>query len=107
MDDGTYRSQSELTRISREKEELEIQNKQLIDKHSELLTKYVNTDHFAHGIHAAYWLFFFCKQDKLENEKQDLQGRLKDMDTAVAQANETGRADFIMRAEMEHLKQDL
>jgi protein HOOK3 len=40
-DDGTYRSQSELTRISREKEELEVQNKQLIDKHSELLTKYV------------------------------------------------------------------
>ncbi|EPB83281.1 hypothetical protein HMPREF1544_09981 [Mucor circinelloides 1006PhL] len=85
MDDGTYRSQSELTRISREKEELEIQNKQLIDKHSELLTKY----------------------DKLENEKQDLQVRLKDMDTAVAQANETGRADFIMRTEIDHLKQDL
>jgi hypothetical protein len=42
-DDGTYRSQSELTRISREKEELEAQNKQLIDKHSELLTKYVCT----------------------------------------------------------------
>lgn len=29
------------------------------------------------------------------------------MDTAVAQANETGRADFIMRTEIEHLKQDL
>ncbi|KAG2190096.1 hypothetical protein INT46_005088 [Mucor plumbeus] len=85
MDDGTYRSQSELTRISKEKEELENQNRQLIDKHSELLTKY----------------------DKLENEKQDLQARLKDMDTAVAQANETGRADFIMRTEIDHLKQDL
>lgn len=84
-EDGTYRSQSELTRISTEKEELEVQNKQLIDKHSELLTKY----------------------DKLENEKQDLQARLKDMDTAVAQANETGRADFIMRTEIDHLKQDL
>ncbi|KAI8062795.1 HOOK protein-domain-containing protein [Gilbertella persicaria] len=82
-DEGTYKS--ELTRIVKEKEELEIQNRQLIDKHSELLTRY----------------------DRLENEKQDLQARLKDMDTAVAQANETGRADFIMRTEIEHLKQDL
>jgi protein HOOK3 len=40
-DDGTYRSQSELSRISKEREELEIQNKQLIDKHSALLNKYV------------------------------------------------------------------
>lgn len=40
-DDGTYRSQSELSRISKEKEELEKQNKQLIDKHSALLNKYV------------------------------------------------------------------
>ncbi|KAI8976066.1 hypothetical protein BDB01DRAFT_844557 [Pilobolus umbonatus] len=85
VDDGTYRQQTEIARTLEEKEELEIQNKQLIDKHSELLTKY----------------------DKLESEKQDLQARLKDMDRAVAQANETGRADFIMRTEIEHLKQDL
>ncbi len=38
-DDGSY--QSELMRISKEKDELETQNRQLIDKHSELLTKYV------------------------------------------------------------------
>lgn len=43
-DDGstTYKSQSELSRVSKEKEELEIQNKQLIDKHSALLHKYVS-----------------------------------------------------------------
>jgi protein HOOK3 len=105
MDDGTYRSQSELTRISREKEELEIQNKQLIDKHSELLTKYVSLSF--HASDSFNTLTFSNKQDKLENEKQDLQVRLKDMDTAVAQANETGRADFIMRTEIDHLKQDL
>lgn len=29
------------------------------------------------------------------------------MDKAVEQANETGRSDFIMRTEIEHLKQDL
>lgn len=29
------------------------------------------------------------------------------MDAAVTQANDTGKADFIMRTEIEHLKQDL
>lgn len=86
-DDGstTYKSQSELSRVSKEKEELEIQNKQLIDKHSALLHKY----------------------DKLETERQDLQARLKDMDNAVAQANENGKTDFLMKAEIEFLKTDL
>ncbi|CAO3632816.1 unnamed protein product [Mucor hiemalis] len=85
-DDGTtYKSQSELSRVSKEKEELEIQNKQLIDKHSALLHKY----------------------DKLETERQDLQVRLKDMDNAVAQANENGKTDFLMKAEIEFLKTDL
>lgn len=42
VEDGTYRSQSELARVSKEKEELEIQNKQLIEKHSSLLNKYVS-----------------------------------------------------------------
>lgn len=42
VEDGTYRSQSELSRVSKEKEELEIQNKQLIEKHSSLLNKYVS-----------------------------------------------------------------
>ncbi|KAG0945731.1 hypothetical protein G6F57_009197 [Rhizopus arrhizus] len=82
-DDGSY--QSELARISKEREELEIQNKQLIDKHSELLIKY----------------------DKSEEEKQDLQTRLKDMDRAVAQANKTGQADYVMKTEIEHLRRDL
>ncbi|ORE06936.1 hypothetical protein BCV72DRAFT_206441, partial [Rhizopus microsporus var. microsporus] len=82
-DDGSY--QSELLRMSKEKEELEVQNRQLIDKHSELLIKY----------------------DKLEADRTELQNRLRDMDAAVAQANETGRADYIMRTEIEHLKQDL
>jgi protein HOOK3 len=30
-----------------------------------------------------------------------------EMDAAVTQANDTGKADFIMRTEIEHLKQDL
>ncbi|KAI8979453.1 hypothetical protein BDF20DRAFT_819150, partial [Mycotypha africana] len=80
---SAYRT--ELVRITKEKEQLEVHNKQLIDDHSELLAKY----------------------DRLEAERQDLQARLRDMDNAVARANETGKADFIMRTEIDHLKQDL
>ncbi|KAG2229530.1 hypothetical protein INT48_006921 [Thamnidium elegans] len=85
VDDGTYRSQSELSRVSKENEELEKQNKQLIEKHSSLLTRY----------------------DKLESDKQDLQERLKDMDTAVAQAHENGKTEFVVRTELGFVKRDL
>jgi protein HOOK3 len=46
-------------------------------------------------------------QEELEADKEDLKSRLLDMDAAVTQANDTGKADFIMRTEIEHLKQDL
>ncbi|KAF7728001.1 hypothetical protein EC973_006766 [Apophysomyces ossiformis] len=82
-DDGPYQSQSELSRVVYE--ELETAHKTLIDEHAQLRLRY----------------------DDLEAEKGDLQLRLREMDKAVAQANETGRADFIMRTEIEHLKQDL
>ncbi|KAI7894955.1 uncharacterized protein EV154DRAFT_48482 [Mucor mucedo] len=85
VEDGTYRSQSELARVSKEKEELEIQNKQLIEKHSSLLNKY----------------------DKLENDKQDLQDRLRHMDNAAAQANKSGKTEFVARTEFNFAKQDL
>lgn len=29
------------------------------------------------------------------------------MDEAITQANNTGKADYVMRTEIEHLKQDL
>ncbi|KAG2178072.1 hypothetical protein INT43_003325, partial [Umbelopsis isabellina] len=48
-----------------------------------------------------------CSQEELEADKEDLKSRLLDMDAAVTQANDTGKADFIMRTEIEHLKQDL
>lgn len=41
-DESAYHNHSEMSRIMRENEELELQNKQLIDKHSELLTRYVS-----------------------------------------------------------------
>jgi protein HOOK3 len=40
-------------------------------------------------------------------EKEDLKTRLHDMDQAITQANNTGKADFVMRTEIDHLKQDL
>lgn len=33
--------------------------------------------------------------------------RLHDMDEAITQANTTGKADYVMRTEIDHLKQDL
>jgi protein HOOK3 len=43
----------------------------------------------------------------LLTEKEDLKTRLHDMDQAITQANNTGKADFVMRTEIDHLKQDL
>ncbi|KAL0080668.1 HOOK protein-domain-containing protein [Phycomyces blakesleeanus] len=84
-DDSHYQSQNELSRIIFEKEELESAHKQLIVELAQIRYRY----------------------DALESEKEDLQQRLREMDQAVAQANKTGQADFIMRTEIEHLQRDL
>ncbi|KAI9316295.1 hypothetical protein BX666DRAFT_225162 [Dichotomocladium elegans] len=83
--DPVLHNPMELDRILEEKKYLETQHKQLIEKHGQLQNRY----------------------DELQGEKEDLQLRLREMDKAVEQANETGRADYIMRTEIEHLKQDL
>ncbi|KAJ2964295.1 hypothetical protein NQZ79_g853 [Umbelopsis isabellina] len=79
------RHQHEGNRLALEKEELEKSNQQLIEELGQLRYKY----------------------DELDAEKSELKSRLHDMDSAVAQANETGRTDFIMRTEIDHLRQDL
>ncbi|CAO3592643.1 unnamed protein product [Absidia cylindrospora] len=84
-DDALYRNHSDVSRMAAEQQKLEASQRTLIEEHAQLRYKY----------------------DELENEKDDLQIRLQEMDKAVTQANETGRADFIMRTEIEHLKQDL
>ncbi|CAO3594956.1 unnamed protein product [Absidia cylindrospora] len=84
-DETMYRNQNELSRMLLEKEDLEASHRKLIEEHARLRYRY----------------------DELETEKDDLQLRLQEMDKAVTRANETGRADFIMRTEIEHLKQDL
>ncbi|KAI7877130.1 hypothetical protein K492DRAFT_17258 [Lichtheimia hyalospora FSU 10163] len=84
-DDPILHNSIELNRIMEEKTYLENQHKQLIEKHGQLQNRY----------------------DELQGEKEDLQLRLSEMDRAVEQASETGRADFIMRTEIEHLKEDI
>jgi protein HOOK3 len=41
------------------------------------------------------------------DEKTDLEHRLQNMDSAITQANDTGKPDLVMRAELDHIKQDL
>lgn len=36
-----------------------------------------------------------------------MEARLRDMEDAIAQSSTTGKADFVMRTEIEHLRQDL
>ncbi|KAI9033933.1 HOOK protein-domain-containing protein [Phycomyces nitens] len=84
-DDTHYQSQNELSKVISQKEKLEAAHEQLIRELANIRYRY----------------------DTLENEKEDLQQRLREMDQAVAQANKTGQADFIMRTEIEHLQRDL
>lgn len=92
-----------------EKTYLENQHKQLIEKHGQLQNRYVSdfTPIFFPCITVLIETWTLHIQDELQGEKEDLQLRLSEMDKAVEQANETGRADFIMRTEIEHLKEDL
>lgn len=48
-----------------------------------------------------------CAQNGLLLEKKEMEARLRDMEDAIAQSSTTGKADFVMRTEIEHLRQDL
>ncbi|RUS13083.1 hook-related protein family, partial [Endogone sp. FLAS-F59071] len=85
-DDRLYkRVEQEHARIIAEKEELEKAHNELIEEHAQLRYRF----------------------DELESERLDLRARLREMEHAVEQANQTGNNNYIMRAEIEHLKQDL
>ncbi|KAF9113589.1 hypothetical protein BGX27_001237 [Mortierella sp. AM989] len=47
------------------------------------------------------------KYDELLTEREDLKQRIKDLEKASAQASQSGKSDFLMRAEIDHLRQDL
>ncbi|CAM0141512.1 unnamed protein product [Umbelopsis sp. WA50703] len=82
---GSLQYQAEFEKLLGERKTLEKSHKHLVEKYDDLRSRY----------------------EELEADKEDLKSRLLDMDAAVTQANDTGKADFIMRTEIEHLKQDL
>jgi len=77
--------QAEVEKLQAERKKLEASQKTLRQQYDDLRSRY----------------------EDLEADKEDLRSRLFEMDAAVTQANDTGKADFIMRTEIEHLKQDL
>ncbi|KAI9317578.1 HOOK protein-domain-containing protein [Dichotomocladium elegans] len=83
--DMPYRYQIEFDRIISDKKLIENTHNQLMEDYEELRDRF----------------------DELLNEKKEMQARLRDMEEAIAQTSTTGKADFVMRTEIEHLKQDL
>ncbi|KAF9153147.1 hypothetical protein BGX21_001686, partial [Mortierella sp. AD011] len=47
------------------------------------------------------------KYDELLTEREELKQRIRDLEKASAQASQSGKSDFLMRAEIDHLRQDL
>ncbi|KAI7849977.1 hypothetical protein BDC45DRAFT_265743 [Circinella umbellata] len=83
--DMPYRYQIEFEKIAVEKKQTEVAHNQLLTEFDELRERF----------------------DAIMMEKEDLKNRLRDMDEAITQANNTGKADYVMRTEIDHLKQDL
>lgn len=48
-----------------------------------------------------------CRQDELLQEKKDIEAHLRDMDDQIQHTSNNSKADFIMRSEIDRLKQDL
>lgn len=85
LDEMPYRYQVEFEKIMLEKKQFETSHAQLTAEFEELRERF---------------------EDVLL-EKQDLKTRLQNMDEAITQANHTGKADSVMKTEIEHLKKDL
>ncbi|OAQ24519.1 hypothetical protein K457DRAFT_81873, partial [Linnemannia elongata AG-77] len=47
------------------------------------------------------------KYDELLTEKEELKQRIRDLEKASAHASQSGKSDFLMRTEIDHLRQDL
>ncbi|KAF9208492.1 hypothetical protein BGZ49_008677 [Haplosporangium sp. Z 27] len=75
----------ELAQLHSERDELERGNHQLVAELQNMNRKY----------------------DELLNEREDLKQRIRDLEKASVQASQTGKSDFLMRAEIDHLRQDL
>ncbi|KAG1438397.1 hypothetical protein G6F56_012654 [Rhizopus delemar] len=85
LEDMPYRYQVEFEKMIMEKKQFELSHHQLLGDYEELRERFEDILH----------------------EKEELKTRLHDMDEAITQANTTGKADYVMRTEIDHLKQDL
>ncbi|RCH81335.1 hypothetical protein CU097_002063, partial [Rhizopus azygosporus] len=85
LEDMPYRYQIEFEKLMMEKKQFEIAHHQLLGEYEELRERFEDILH----------------------EKEELKTRLQDMDEAIIQANTTGKADYVMKTEIDHLKQDL
>ncbi|KAI8343318.1 HOOK protein-domain-containing protein [Chlamydoabsidia padenii] len=83
--DLTLKGQLELEKLLMEKKQFEAAHSQLLTDYDDLRERF----------------------EDLLDEKADLQHRLRDMDSVIAHANDTGKTDLVMRAELDHIKQDL
>ncbi|KAG1643051.1 hypothetical protein G6F44_004215 [Rhizopus delemar] len=85
LEDMPYRYQVEFEKLMMEKKQFELSHHQLLGEYEELRIRFEDILH----------------------EKEELKTRLHDMDEAITHANNTGKADYVMKAEIDHLKQDL
>ncbi|KAF9898212.1 hypothetical protein BX616_004335 [Lobosporangium transversale] len=75
----------ELAQLHQEREELERGNQHLMSELQNMKHKY----------------------EELLTEREDLRQRIRDLEKASAQASQSGKSDFLMRTEIDHLRQDL
>ncbi|KAF9430536.1 hypothetical protein BGZ94_006331 [Podila epigama] len=75
----------ELAQLHQERDELERGNQSLVAEFSIMNRKY----------------------DELLTEKEELKQRIRDLEKASAHASQSGKSDFLMRTEIDHLRQDL
>ncbi|KAF9902475.1 hypothetical protein EC991_004851 [Linnemannia zychae] len=75
----------ELAQLHQERDELERGNQNLMQELASMNRKY----------------------DELLTEKEDLKQRIRDLEKASAHASQSGKSDFLMRTEIDHLRQDL
>ncbi|KAG0326064.1 hypothetical protein BGZ99_010203 [Dissophora globulifera] len=77
--------QQELAQAQQVREELERDNQNLMAELQNMNSKY----------------------DEMLTEREELRQRIRDLERASAQATQSGKSDFLMRAEIDHLRQDL
>ncbi|KAG0275271.1 hypothetical protein BGZ95_008969 [Linnemannia exigua] len=75
----------ELAQLHQERDELERGNQNLMQELANMNRKY----------------------DELLTEKEELKQRIRDLEKASAHASQSGKSDFLMRTEIDHLRQDL